>query len=398
MAIIEDWGFGTGHFGKELYSGLVADTNETLLGNTSYRISLQHMVQRGSPEPTQGRGVPMLRAFRDTATVKNLRFLLKQANADIAHVNIVNSRYPRPIAKAIREQGVALVMTVHNYGCLCPTGWATRLPELRPCEDLGAQIHCPLCLWKGARESPHQNVRALLDGFNQYNAFRFLARDSDSVIVPSKTLAARIQNEMSLPRLHAVYNPVPAELLESEPCLGEEDTVLFAGRLTYEKGVYMLPSLADIMKPTKLHVIGKGPLAGFIERQARTRPNLVFHGYVSHAEKTEIFRRARAIIIPSLWFEAFGYSAAEALALGKPIVGFNVGGIGELISESGGGRAIKPFDIKEFSEAVESIVGSRKTSAELGIRGKEFAQNELSEASFALKLGKVYAESMNRRR
>jgi glycosyltransferase involved in cell wall biosynthesis len=310
----------------------------------------------------------------------------------------VNARYPRSIIKAVRDLNVPLVTTVHSYNSLCPTGWATRLPELEPCGDLGAQIHCPVCLWKEASPSPTRRFGRLLDGFNQYFALRLLIRQSGSIIVPSKALASRIEADMGPLGLNVAYNPVPTGLLKGEPSPGEEGTVAFAGRLTFEKGAHLLPRLSDMIRGTKLHVMGKGPLVGIIQTHARNHPNLIFHGFVSQDEKIDIFRRARAIVVPSLWFEAFGYSAAEALALGKPVVGFAIGGIGELVSRSGGGSVVKPFGLREFANAVESIVRDAKVSVELGYKGKEFARNELSEGNFASKLRTVYAKSLSSRR
>jgi len=400
IAVIDDAGFsagGSGLFGKELYSGLLADINENLLGNVAVRINLGGIGPKRMSGSMGGSGVPLLRAFRDAGTVRELRTLMRHAKANIAHANVVNARYPRSIIKAVRDVNVPLVMTVHSYNSLCPTGWATKLPELEPCGDLGAQIHCPVCLWNEARRSSAQRLRRLLDGFNQYFALRLLLRESDSIIVPSKALASRIEADMGPLGLNVAYNPVPAELLKGEPSPGEERTVAFAGRLTYEKGAHLLPRLSDMMKGTKLHVMGKGPLESFVQTHARSRPNLIFHGFVSQDEKIDIFRRARAIVVPSLWFEAFGYSAAEALALGKPVVGFAIGGIGELVSQSGGGSVVKPFGLRDFADAVESIVGDTKASGELGIKGKEFARNELSEASFASKLRTIYAKTLSRR-
>jgi glycosyltransferase involved in cell wall biosynthesis len=400
IAIMDDAGFGTGNsglFGKELYSGLLADINENLLGNVAVRINLGDIGSRRGLGSRGGRGVPLLRAFRDSGTVKELSILMRQANADIAHANVINARYPRSIVKAVKDVNVPLVTTVHSYNCLCPTGWATKLPELEPCGDLNMQIHCPVCLWNEAKSSPAPRIRRLSDGFNQYFALRLLLRESDSIIVPSKALASRIEADMGPLGLNVAYNPVPAELLKGELSPGEERTVAFAGRLTYEKGAHLLPRLSDLMKGTKLHVMGKGPLESFVRTHARSRPNLIFHGFVPQDEKIDIFRRARAIVVPSVWFEAFGYSAAEALALGKPVVGFAIGGIGELVSQSGGGSVVKPFSLGDFADAVESIAGDTKASAELGIKGKEFARNELSEASFASKLRTIYAKTLSRR-
>ncbi|HVP24255.1 MAG TPA: glycosyltransferase [Conexivisphaerales archaeon] len=395
VAIIDDAGFGsggTGLFGKELYSWLLAEVNERLLGNQVIRVDLGSSGPQRKFRSSNGKGVPLLRPFRDPETVKGMSSLVRREGAELLHANVVNARFPRSIVKVAKDTGVPLVTTVHSYNPVCPTGWATRLPELSPCGDLGLQAHCPICLLN-RRSAGGSTARSLLDGFNQYDALRQLIRRSNSVVAPSKTLARSLSANIGSLTPHVLYNPLPSELLSSVPVPASENCAAFAGRLTPEKGAHLLPKLSEMLGGAKLHVMGRGPLSGFLEQQARTRPNLVYHGYVPEQEKRDIFRRAAVVVAPSLWFEAFGYSAAEALAMGRPVVGFGVGGIGELISESGGGIAVKPFVLGEFAAAVESILGDAGLSGELGIKARQFAERELSEEGFSGKLLKVYEEA-----
>ena len=46
---------------------------------------------------------------------------------------------------------------------------------------------------------------------------------------------------------------------------------------------------------------------------------------------TEYTRKCRFVVVPSIWYENCPYSILETLAIGKPVVGANIGGIPELI-------------------------------------------------------------------
>ncbi len=107
IAIMDDAGFGRGGpglFGKELYSGLLADINENLLGNVAVRINLGDITPRRMSGSTGGSDVPFLRAFWDAGTVRELSGLMRQANTDIAHANVVNARYRVPSSEQSNRQ------------------------------------------------------------------------------------------------------------------------------------------------------------------------------------------------------------------------------------------------------------------------------------------------------
>ena len=66
---------------------------------------------------------------------------------------------------------------------------------------------------------------------------------------------------------------------------------------------------------------------------AETGADVEFLGYLSGAALHEAVRSARAVVLPSEWYENAPMSVLEAYALGKPVIGARIGGIPELIRD-----------------------------------------------------------------
>ena len=235
-------------------------------------------------------------------------------------------------------------------------------------------------------------VRRVLDGSNQYLALRSLLRASRAVISPSRSLAQKIEEVHGLENVHWVPNPVPESLLSIEPRYGGEKAVAFIGRLVYEKGAHLIPEIASLLPHVQIHVMGGGPLEGFLRQNSKKHPNLIFHGFVTTEDKSAILSRTAALIMPGLYVETFGYTIVEAFVLGKPVVGFSLGGVKELIEDSGAGFAVPPYDVRDLTDKVSNIVDNSELSIEMGKKGRKFVEENLTPRRYALKLREIYSK------
>jgi glycosyltransferase involved in cell wall biosynthesis len=128
--------------------------------------------------------------------------------------------------------------------------------------------------------------------------------------------------------------------------------VLFAGRLSLEKGVRLLPALAAGIAPVPLLVAGGGPLEGWLAGATALAPNLRPLGHRGAEEVRALVRDAAVVIVPSLFYETYCYAAAEALLDGRPVVASRIGAIPELVEHEVTGLLVPPGDATALTAAV----------------------------------------------
>jgi hypothetical protein len=90
------------------------------------------------------------------------------------------------------------------------------------------------------------------------------------------------------------------------------------------KGLPILLGLADARPDLRFRAV---PTWGGTDSGLATRPNIEIAGAVE--DITEVLRGSRALLMPSLWDETFGYTAVEAMLHGVPVLAADVGGLRE---------------------------------------------------------------------
>jgi glycosyltransferase involved in cell wall biosynthesis len=109
----------------------------------------------------------------------------------------------------------------------------------------------------------------------------------------------------------------------------------------------------------KLVVVGDGPLRAELKRDAEARgADIHFTGYQSGATLKDWVRNARALVLPSEWYENAPISVLEAYASGKPVIGARIGGIPELIEEDGTGWLFDSGDVEQLASRLASLTAA----------------------------------------
>ncbi|MEM3365459.1 MAG: glycosyltransferase family 4 protein [Candidatus Methanomethyliaceae archaeon] len=135
--------------------------------------------------------------------------------------------------------------------------------------------------------------------------------------------------------------------------------VIFTGRLSEEKGVYILIEIIryvnEILKISDMNFIitGAGPLENKIRAIARRYNNVNYLGFVDTKDMPKIYRSANLLLMPSK-IEGMPLRLLEAQSCGLPVIGSRIPGILDVVLNGKTGHLVEVGDIKGFSETIKN--------------------------------------------
>jgi len=169
--------------------------------------------------------------------------------------------------------------------------------------------------------------------------------------------------------------------------------IIGAGNLISRKGFLYLIDAVKLLKDLdfELVIIGQGPEEEMLRTRARELGNkVIFKGQVPFSLIQEEYRSSDIFCNPTL-SEPFGQVNLEAMACGLPVVGSNVGGLKEIITEDTGIR-VEPGDVRALSEALRMLISDEKLRRKLGHAARKRAVEFYSWDVIASKYVDVYRE------
>ena len=336
------------------------------------------------------RQLPQLsRAVWSAPAARALAGLLAEWRPDVAHVH-APSRYLTPsVIAELERAGVPAVMTLHDFKPWCTN--RVLFARGTVCERCRGGHH-----WHAATTGcvQHSRLKSAVGAVEAYahdrrGAYRSIRRwIAPSAFVRDKATdlgadAARIR---VLP--HGVERAVtatgPASALP-------ERFVLYAGRLSEEKGVHALPAVANAIRPIPLLVAGGGPLAEWLGR--RDDGNLNLLGHLAEDALAAVRERARVVLVPSRFPETFGYAVAEAQLDARAVVASHIGALSELITHEVTGLLVPPGDVPALVEATRRAFGDPAAKG-WGEAAQRHAHTAFAPAVHAHGLVRIYEEAV----
>jgi glycosyltransferase involved in cell wall biosynthesis len=132
-------------------------------------------------------------------------------------------------------------------------------------------------------------------------------------------------------------NFAPAPPAVTQPVSQPDPYFLFVGRLEAIKGLQTVIPVFRNYPKARLLIAGSGNYEAELRALAGDSPNIQFLGFVKHEELAGLYQSAQAVIVPSLCYEMFGLVVVESFAHHTPIIARDIGGLTEIINDSGGG-------------------------------------------------------------
>lgn len=288
-----------------------------------------------------------LRLIWNFEASRQLEWLIEEFQPEVAHLHVTYHQLSPSILWTLKKHGVAVVMTLHDYKAVSPnynlfhhgkiwfSASAWRAVWDRVVKDsLIKSLLCAVETWL------HRLIRSY--------------RKVDRFIAPSRFLIETYK-QLGFPYpIEQVTQPLdPFPVAPAQ--FGTGDYFLFVGRLSQEKGVHTLLDAFTDLKEEKLVIVGTGPEEARLKalQEAKGLRNVVFEGFQKGEALANLFRGAKALILPSVWYENMPYVMLEALGFGKPVIGSNLGGIPERIQDESNGLLFEAGNAESLRSALE---------------------------------------------
>lgn len=132
-----------------------------------------------------------------------------------------------------------------------------------------------------------------------------------------------------------------------EYCEEKEDYFLYLGRIIHRKGIRVAIEIAETLGK-KLKVAGQ-----LSENVDLSSPNVEFVGFADLEKRKKLMSKAKAVLMPTLYLEPFGYVAIEAMFSGTPVITTDGGAFNETIQHGKVGYRCRTYD--QFMWAARNI-------------------------------------------
>jgi glycosyltransferase involved in cell wall biosynthesis len=315
--------------------------------------------------------------------------LLQRVRPDIAHGHNIYHHISPSILGLLKKRGVPTVLTLHDLKIACPA--YNMLARDGVCERCrGGKIHNVVtnrCINGSALMSLVVGMEALV-----HKMLRSYRRHVDLFVVPSRFYVDKFV-EWGWPRELFRYVPNFVDVAGLEPRYEPGDSFLYFGRVIRQKGVSTLIRAAAEAGIT-LQIAGTGPdLETMRQLAGSLNANVKFLGHISGSALHDTVRAARAVVLPSEWYENAPVSVLEAYALGKPVIGARIGGIPELVRENDTGVCFASGSVTELAAALRTIQSRPDAEiAQMGRAGRSWVAQEFTVAMYQKRILAAYRE------
>lgn len=294
-------------------------------------------------------------------TSNEISCMIGKFRPDIIHVHNTFPLISPSLYWAARSAAVPVVQTLHNFRLMCLNAMFLRAG--RVCED---------CLgrwpWRGVAHECYREsftASAVIAGMLTMNRVLRTYRNKLTRYIALTEFCRRKFIEGGLPADRITVKPNFVD--HAAMNVNDRHGLLYVGRLSKEKGLSTLAQAMGLLPRVPVRIVGEGNEAGSLS----AIPGVTLLGAL---EKPYIVRemcKARALVVPSIWYETFGMVVIEAFSCGLPVVASRIGALGELIEDGVTGLLFEPDDAQDLADKMRWVMDNPERVAEMGLQARE---------------------------
>ena len=332
-------------------------------------------------------GISALHAAMDTLwsrrTSRDMDASITATRPDIVHVHNTFPLISPSLYWAAHRHRVPVVQTLHNFRLLCPQ--AMFLREGKVCEDCLGQVP-----WRAVQHACYRESRAQSAALGSMLIAHRLAGTWQHRVARYIALNEFCRNKFIEGGLPADRIAIKPNFIDFDaPIARPRNGFLFVGRLSPEKGIDVLASAARQSNGIQIRVAGTGPSRGTLAGI----PYLKELGALSVEQIRDEMCGARALVLPSIWYENFPRTLVEAFACGLPVIASRIGALAELVEDGVTGLLFEPGSATDLASKIQWAQLNPVRFAEMGHQARaRFEAHYTPERNYE-QLAEIYARA-----
>ena len=284
-----------------------------------------------------------------------MKRMIAEIQPDVIHMHNIYHHLSSSVLKPIRAARIPCVQTLHDYKLACPN--YKMFTEGSICERCHGGRYMEAVTHHCLSASTAQNFLAAAE-MGMTKLAQSYERTVGMFLCPSQFMADKMIAWGEPPSKFLVI-PNPIDIPEVS-ATGDGDYILYAGRLSPEKGIETLVRAMAHVPEARLHIAGTGPEEGKLHALVESLgiTTVTFLGFLRSPDLAEVRHQARALAVPSVWYENGPYAVLEAMAEEIPIMSSRIGGLPELVEHGVSGWLVEPGNVDAWVRALRVVVAT----------------------------------------
>lgn len=345
-----------------------------------------HIEYRGRMAPA-GMIRGFVRSIDSPEARSGIRAIVRDFRPDVAHLHAVHHHLSLSVIEELKELGIPVLWTLHDYRTVCPATHLLRNDA--PCERCAGGRFARALTGRCKSGSLARTAAAVLESYRSRR--KGLHAKVDCTIAPSEFLAAKV-TAMGLParRIEVLPNFIEVDGPDSAP--PRRSGLLYAGRLSREKGIDTLLRACAGLDGVSLRLIGVGPAEDELAQlAARLGVNATFLGWRDREDVLAAMAEAVLLVFPSTAYENCPITILEAATRMLPVVASDVGGVPEMLDRGRCGWLVPPGDVGAWRETIASALRDPEGGSSRARAARERIRERHGVETFLRRLESLYA-------
>lgn len=310
---------------------------------------------------------------------------IKEYQPDIIYLH--NIFYQASPSILLATKGIPTVMVLCSYEVICPTGALVK-PDGSRCVSPGKHdLRCT------------GSIKGYIYELIKQEIHRLLLKNVTMYIAPSESIKRDFtgQRLISSP-IKVIYNGIDPSKYEP---INNFHRILYVGRLSKEKGVEILLKAANKIKKEfsniKVDIVGDGPEAEHLKSLSKLldlQNTVSFVGKVEEDKVMDYYKNCSFLAVPSICPESFSLVGVEALSIGRPVIGSNLGAIPEWLVDKKCGFLFTPGSVESFANKSLALLKNKQLLQKMSKFGYQYSRKFLTSINID-ELENLFFESTN---